>query len=218
MTDEVALGAEDIRELLADLGSRLEGEGINAAVYVVGGSAIALTFAGRRLTHDIDAIVQPRDEVMAIARQMASERGLAEDWLNSSAAAWIPAQDPTADVEHVGGLAIRVAPAEHLLAMKLVAGRDRDLDDIRLLAEHLGVRSPEQAADVALAAYGEGQLDMHGGYEGVRTDAAMFLPPGVDTTVSRSRGSVADEVQVSSYMRNGRPVSGYSRRKPGSGA
>lgn len=45
-------------------------------------------------------------------------------------------------------LVITGASAEHLLAMKLEAGRRTDVDDIRLLLERLGIEEPEAAARI----------------------------------------------------------------------
>ncbi|MGI8900251.1 MAG: hypothetical protein ACR2HA_04855 [Nocardioides sp.] len=50
--------------------------------------------------------------------------------------------------------------------MKLVASRNRDLSDIKLLAESISVTTAREMADLVQAQYGEDQLEaVHGGYE-----------------------------------------------------
>lgn len=49
--------------------------------------------------------------------------------------------------------------------MKLVASRNRDIPDIKLLAEAIGVPDPHAMADVVRSQYGDDQLELvHGGY------------------------------------------------------
>lgn len=49
--------------------------------------------------------------------------------------------------------------------MNLVASRNRDLPDIRMLAEEIGLTDTKNLADLVLAQYGD-QLDaLHGGYD-----------------------------------------------------
>jgi hypothetical protein len=57
------------------------------------------------------------------------------------------------------GLVVNYAPAEHLLAMKMVALRQQDAPDIAALAHRLGLRENEEFSSVLQAAYaGEGVL------------------------------------------------------------
>ncbi|WP_052593060.1 DUF6036 family nucleotidyltransferase [Luteipulveratus mongoliensis] len=155
------LPPDEIRDLLADLGDRLQDQDIHATVYVVGGAAIALRHSRSRTTQDVDAAIEPEREVLAIARDIAQERDLPPNWLNSSAGPYIPprAMDGV-HAEQLGGLTVQIAPAEHLLAMKLAAGRERDIDDLLLLADELGITTAEEAVDVVAQVYDVGQLEM----------------------------------------------------------
>jgi hypothetical protein len=114
-----------------------------ADLYVFGGAAMALAYDLRRATRDIDAIFQPHGAVLAEAQSVALELGLPSWWLNEQASAYVAAGgDPTAPLvfDHPG-LRVHAASPEHLLAMKVLAGRRRDAADIRLLAQRLGLRS-----------------------------------------------------------------------------
>jgi hypothetical protein len=149
------LTADEIRQLLTELGRRLAAQGVEGSIYLVGGAAIALSFDRRRVTVDIDAVFHPETTVVDQAAQMATEHGLPDDWLNSSARAFMPGGDDDAVTFEVPGMTIAVASPEHLLAMKMAAFRATDLPDLELLFRELGISTPEQAADIALQVYGE---------------------------------------------------------------
>jgi len=143
------LDAEKMRELLAQLDERLKARGVKASVYVVGGAAMALEYGRAELTPDIDAIVSHK-AVFEESRILAAEHGLPEAWLNSNAQGWVPPRPDWAQRRPTQpGLTIYVAPAEHVLAMKLIAQRRKDRPDIRILVEHCGMvdTSAEEWAD-----------------------------------------------------------------------
>lgn len=132
--------AGEIVDLLAELDKRLKTRGISAAIFVVGGAAIAVTSKDNpRRTEDIDAIT--RDEaVVDEARSMASQRKLPEDWLNTQASPWMPPLPEDAlQRSDSPGLRITYAGDEFLLATKLVAQRRKDAADIIALARRLGM-------------------------------------------------------------------------------
>lgn len=82
---------DEIRELLGELGARLQANGITATIRMVGGVAIAFSGNDRRVTQDIDAHYSPQADVERLIKSMAQERNLPSGWLNSSAAAFIRA-------------------------------------------------------------------------------------------------------------------------------
>lgn len=155
------LDAEAMRTLLRELDKRLRARRIAASIYVVGGAAMALAYGRQSVTPDIDAVAS-HSTVLDEARAIAEEHGLAEDWLNSSAAAWIPPMPESAQRRPVKqGLTIHIAPPEHVLAMKLVALRRKDRPDIRILIETLGMAhaTPQDYATLLERVYiGEARL------------------------------------------------------------
>ena len=157
-----SLGPDDIRELLIQLSRRLQARGAAADIYLVGGAAIAVEFDSRRSTTDIDAVYKPEQTVQEIATQMAAELGLDPRWLNNAARAYIPDGEDSeaAEMAIADNLTLRVASPRFLLAMKLAAGRDRDIPDIAVLCRALGIRTAEAAADVAIELYGEDSMQL----------------------------------------------------------
>ena len=155
MTPHTKFGGSEVRALLQDLGERLFAKGVSATIYIIGGAAMALEFDTRRVTADIDAIFEPSTTVQDEAEAMAAERGLPHNWLNASALPWVPGDDEDAVKLDLPGIAVAVASPAHLMAMKMAAARPRDLTDLELLFQTLGITSAEEAADLVLGIYGE---------------------------------------------------------------
>lgn len=150
------LTADEVRDLLAELGRRLQGKGVHATLYIVGGAAIALEVDARRVTADVDAVFHPETTVREEAERLAAERGLPDRWLSNAVAAFVPGGDQDAVRLDIPGLSVTVASDEHLLAMKMASYRPgKDQSDLVLLFDRLGITEPAQAADIALAVYGE---------------------------------------------------------------
>jgi hypothetical protein len=151
-----SLDAARVRELLVLLDQRLQRRGIAATVYVVGGVAVAMRARPRRLSLDVDAMASDQ-AVFEEAAAMAAEEGLPPNWLNSAAQPWLPPRPPDTRAKRATpGLDVYVAPPEHLLAMKVIAFRDRDVADIKDLAAVLQLQdaSPEGLRDVVTEVYG----------------------------------------------------------------
>lgn len=83
---------------------------------------------------------------------MAAELDLPNWWLNEQATAYVaPGGDPSAPrVFDHRGLRVSVASPRHLLAMKVLAARPQDIEDVHLLVQHLNLTSAEDI--VALTA------------------------------------------------------------------
>ena len=135
------LDREGITEAFRRLGDRLAKRGVVADIYVFGGAAMALAYDSRRATRDVDALFKPHGVVVDEARAVGAELGLPSWWLNEQASSYVaPNGDPSASqVFDHAGLRVFAASPEHLLAMKALAARPRDAQDIRQLVEVLGL-------------------------------------------------------------------------------
>jgi predicted nucleotidyltransferase len=149
-TADPLLDRARIQDLFRRLAERLERRGVVGDIYVIGGAAMALAYDARRATRDIDAVFLPHGIVLEEAQALAAELGLPPWWLNEQASAYVaPGGDPEAPRSFDSpGLRVTTASPEHLLAMKAIAARRRDVDDLRLLAGTLCVTSAEQVIEV----------------------------------------------------------------------
>ncbi len=135
-----------IEDAFRRLGDRLARRGVIADIYVFGGAAMALAYDSRRATRDIDAVFQPHGIVLDEARAVADELGFPHWWLNEQASVYVaPGGDRNAPrVFDHPGLRVSAASPEHLLAMKVLAARRRDAEDIQFLVKHLQLSTVEQ--------------------------------------------------------------------------
>jgi hypothetical protein len=147
---EPLLDRRMIEDAFRQLGARLVRRGVIADIYVFDGAAMALAYDARRATRDIDAVFRPHGIVLEEAQTIAAELGLPHWWLNEQASAYVaPGGDPSAPrVFDHPGLRVAAASPEHPLAMKVLAARRRESDDIRFLIDRLGWTSVDQVLAV----------------------------------------------------------------------
>ena len=153
------LNIDRVSVLLAELGERLAGRGIEGEIYVVGGAAMMLAYDRTRLTRDIDAVGVPQEEIDAEVRAMAADHiDLGPDWLNARVLPMLPRGVDAGRLQVLGGpgLTVNVASPKWLLAMKARAARDeRDLDDLWVLCQVLGVRTTGEIWAICDDVWGE---------------------------------------------------------------
>ena len=147
-----------IQKAFSGLSRNLGVRDVRAHIYVVGGAAMVLAHRASRATRDVDALaIDRREEVLAAAGEVAREQALPLDWLNDAVhtASW-SATGPDAraavayDSPH---LVVTGASAEHLLAMKVRAGRASDEPDIEFLIRRLGISTLQHVEAIHRAAF-----------------------------------------------------------------
>jgi predicted nucleotidyltransferase len=151
------MGRADLERAFTRLGERLVRRGIVADIFVVGGAAMALAYDATRVTQDVDALYVPHgvvhDEAMAVAKDL----GLPHWWLNEQASVYISNREDSNKrrVFDHPGLRVTAASPRHIFAMKALAARERDLDDLRTLAAIAGIDSAEAARECSAAFFPE---------------------------------------------------------------
>jgi predicted nucleotidyltransferase len=161
MTDDgVLLDRSAIENAFRRLGDRLARRGVVADLYIFGGAAMSMVYDSRRATRDIDAVFKPHGVVLEEAHAVADELGLPRWWLNEQASVYIaPGGDSAASrVFDHPGLRVSAASPEHLLAMKVLAGRRRDADDVKVLVTHLQLTSVAQVLGVLAEVFPEEEV------------------------------------------------------------
>lgn len=151
------LSREDIERLIEKLDAELARRGHRVVIYVVGGANIAMAIEGSRTTTDIDVVVKRGfDVVFDAARAVArDEIGLGPDWINAAftgeapdggiAWSWFDNRDCDTPATAFKGTALLVelASPEMMLALKTLAQRPQDMDDIYTLMRMTEIRTPE---------------------------------------------------------------------------
>lgn len=157
-----AFDRKTLHALLSEVATELEQQQATAKLYIVGGSAIALGFDEARLTHDVDARIEgDHGKVINAIRTVGQRHGLPSTWVNEQATVYMPTKpDSNAiPVFYHPHLQVRAASREHLIAMKLTAGRPADLEDAQHLIEQS--RAPltvGRIQNVILSLYGPDAL------------------------------------------------------------
>ncbi|WP_344294968.1 DUF6036 family nucleotidyltransferase [Agromyces neolithicus] len=171
--------ADEIRELLSDLGDRVAARHEHVDAYIVGGAAIAIILGSRRSTEDIDGLFSNVSLVLEIADEMAHERGIPQHWLNSRIEPFMPTGVSTADTEAesitLGGLTVRLASPRWLLAMKMAAGRLKDREDIVDLIRLLDIHSADEIVDWTFKVHGAESVILTDSHESVYWQAEEML-------------------------------------------
>ena len=149
MTDSggVLMGRADLERAFSALGERLVRRGVVADLFVIGGAAMAMAYDATRVTRDVDAMFVPHGVVVEESRAVADELGLPPWWLNEQASVYVSGKDDPGKrrVFDHPGLRVMAASPHHIFAMKALAARTRDVDDLRSLAALTGVDSVEGA-------------------------------------------------------------------------
>lgn len=135
-SDGVLMGRAELERAFTRLGERLVRHGVVADIFVVGGAAMALAYDAQRVTRDVDAMFVPHGVVLDEARAVADDLGLPPWWLNEQASVYVSGKDDPGRrrVFDHPGLRVMAASPEHIFAMKALAARARDVDDLRTLA------------------------------------------------------------------------------------
>lgn len=121
---------DDLQRLIRLLAVQLDSRGVTGTVSIVGGAAIGIQYlVDRDSTTDIDALLPQNPQVTEVIKEIALHENLPGNWINDAVKAYVPLETQRMWVElfTVGGITIRVATADLLLAMKLKA--DRGLRD-----------------------------------------------------------------------------------------
>ena len=176
VSSDPQLGGADIRRLFDQLSSHLRDAGSSGHhLMIAGGAALALMWEDRT-THDVDVLEHrfraPADperrttavdfismrlsaEVARAARLVAAAEDLPPNWLNGAVAVFTPGGELHPQVLHqTDCLTVEAPCAAVLLAMKLYAARDWDLQDAARLARDTHTTDPDQLLALVADAYG----------------------------------------------------------------
>ena len=152
--------SEEVEAYFQALDEELEKRKLHKPVRlaVVGGVYMMFFFKNRASTKDVDVIpldfpdtTEPnqatrafRSAVNAVAKRYQIRR----DWMNDVVAAFTQELGALSLWRSYTNLEIYVPNAECILVLKLLAGREKDEDDILVLCEMLNIQTREQAQEL----------------------------------------------------------------------
>jgi len=156
------LTREAILRALGSLSEELGSQGVSGELCLFGGTVMVLAFASRLSTKDVDAIFQPTTIIREVARRIAAEQCLPEDWLNDGVKGFVLSRHETTlgSLPQYPYLRLTMPVPEYLLAMKCMAsrlggtgGESSDLPDIIFMIRHLGLKSAEAVLGIVAQYY-----------------------------------------------------------------
>jgi len=130
---------------------------VKGEVYLVGGAVMCLAFGARESTRDLDGYFEPTKKTREAAARVAVEAGVDERWLNDGVKGYLSERGSFSEHLELSNLKVFCADANYLLAMKCLAMRIgeefQDLDDIRYLLRHIGIRNYDDALGIITRYY-----------------------------------------------------------------
>lgn len=141
---------DQLIELFAALSEELAARRVVGLVHLAGGAAMMLAYGADLSTGDADAVYEPDGPMVDAIRAVADRKGVTRSWMNNQASVYFSAKAHPAEVVfESANLRVLVTPADHLLAMKVLAARAaRDRDDAILLLAVVGVTRAAQVREI----------------------------------------------------------------------
>ena len=178
----------EIREALVILDGALARRGVRGEICLFDGAVMVLAFQARQSTRDIDAVFAPVALIRELADELGRERGWDEGWLNDGVKGFLSSRRDVADAGlNLPHFSVLMPVPEYLLAMKCMAARaessSRDLEDVKFLVRHLGLRDAEAVLAVVENYYPAGLIAVktryfvEAAFEELRADERDAHPP-----------------------------------------
>ncbi len=158
--NEAKMEAGDIERYLAELGAELKIRGLKKPVRIllIGGAYMLLLANAPRSTKDIDIFWLDEDGLQRAyaplresAQVIKQKHDLDADWLNYLAQMLLFDEVIVPDGKlwkRFGPLHVYAPASEYILALKITAGRQKDLDDCAILLPKTKIRTRKQAQQV----------------------------------------------------------------------
>jgi hypothetical protein len=149
--------AEDIEHYLAELGAELQQRGIKKPIriLIIGGAYMLIQEHSSRMTEDVDifwlegdSFQQVRSTLSECVSIITKRHALRPDWFNYLSQILMQNDIiiPNGKLwKRYGPLHVHLPPREYILALKIIAGRDKDLIDCAILLPQTRIKTRQQA-------------------------------------------------------------------------
>jgi len=143
-----SLTKDRITRALRRLGELAQADGVSLEISLYGGAVFALVYESRTSTKDVDALIHPSDIARKLAKRVAAEQDLPDDWINDNVRFFLSNKEAKRRLqgdEFGPAIRISVPTAAYLLSLKLHAcrpplpGYAGDYDDLRFLLRKMGL-------------------------------------------------------------------------------
>ncbi|MGI6766287.1 MAG: DUF6036 family nucleotidyltransferase [Lentihominibacter sp.] len=157
---------------------KLGGKRIPAEIILIGGASVLTNYGFREMTTDVDALIQAASIMKDAINHVGDRYKLPVRWLNEDfkrTASYSPklVRYSTHYKSFYGVLEVRTITAEHLIAMKLMSGRQykNDLSDIiDIMAEH-----QKAGKDISMEEIRNAAADLYGAWDVIPSISQTFI-------------------------------------------
>jgi len=176
--------AQDIEAYLADLGQELQDLGVEDPVRIlmIGGAFMLTQVHNRSTTDDVDMLLKDLDDptisplyqtFKTAVQAVASRNQISITWINDVIGDFL--RDVGVVPEGVlwrtyAMLEVYIPPREYILALKLLAGRQKDRGDILALCQQLHIQTREQAQQIVDCYISEKEVQQLSGLDDTISD------------------------------------------------
>lgn len=149
-----------IKKLFSALNEYLRKQQVIGELGICGGAAMCLVFQARKSTKDIDAIFEPTEIIRKACKNVASDFGIDEAWLNDAVKIYFHVDPPKENVLQFSNLRVWAPTADYMLAMKCISARfdTLDKDDIVFLIQYLNLTTLNEVLDIISKYYPHSQV------------------------------------------------------------
>ncbi len=154
--------AHEIEMYLAELGQELQNQGTQRPIRVllVGGAFMLTQLHSRATTNDVDVVLKDVDDSTTsplyrsfknAVRVVATRNNMPVIWLNDVIGDFLKDSSDVPDGtlwRQFATLEVYVPASEYILALKLLAGRQKDESDILVLCQQLQVQTRSKAQEL----------------------------------------------------------------------
>lgn len=190
------------------------GKSIPAEIVLIGGASVLINYGFRDMTYDIDAIINAAGSMKESINAVSDKYSLPTGWLNDD---FVMTESYTPKIlrfskyyhTYSNVITIRTVTGEHLIAMKLKAGRKykNDLSDIiGILAEH------EKLGEmISIEMIKQAVIDLYDSYDAITDEMKLFIEKAIE---NRNFESVYNTIRKTENE-NQNTLIEYQKSKPG---
>ena len=153
-----------IIKALKALDKELQRLNVKGEISIFGGAVMCLAFNARNSTQDVDAIFKPTLLIQKAAFNVSEDLKLNNLWWLNDAVKEFISKKAVYDVKDFGfkNLIVRLASAEYMLAMKLLAARagTNDETDVLFLVKFLKLKNQKQLEKIVKKYYPSQKLSI----------------------------------------------------------
>lgn len=166
-----------LRELAKEFRKK-NGNKMSAEIILIGGASILINYGFREMTYDMDAIIKSSGAMKEAINTVGDRLELPVGWLNTDFAntkSYTPRLVEYSKYYKTFAniLQVRTVSAEHLVAMKLMAGRQykNDLSDIVGIL----IEQEERKKPLSFEVIQKAIVDLYDSYDKVPEDSRVFM-------------------------------------------